>query len=63
MAAIVVCALIGAHRALLAPASSFGRLVLLCVLVSLGVAAYLTALQVLGVARLKDLVTAVRHKV
>jgi putative peptidoglycan lipid II flippase len=63
MAAIVVCALIGAHRVLLAPASSFGRLVLLCVLVSLGVAAYLTALQVLGVARLKDLVTAVRHKV
>ena len=38
--------------------ASFGRLVLLGVLVALGVAVYLAALQVLGVAKLKDLVFA-----
>ena len=43
-------------------ASSFGRLVLLVVLVTLGVAVYLAALRVLGVAKLKDLVAAVRQR-
>jgi putative peptidoglycan lipid II flippase len=63
MAAIVLCTLTVAHRVLPTLQSSFGRLVLLGVLVGIGLAVYLTALQVLGVARLKDLVTAVRHKV
>jgi putative peptidoglycan lipid II flippase len=37
-----------------------GRMVLLAILVALGIVIYLAALQILGVARLKDLVSAVR---
>lgn len=43
-------------------ASSFGRLALLVVLVTLGVGVYLAALQLLGVAKLKDLISAVRAR-
>jgi hypothetical protein len=43
------------------PVSSFGRLVVLVVLVMVGIGVYLAALQLLGVMKLKDLVAAVRH--
>jgi len=36
------------------------RVILLTVLVALGIAIYLAALQILGVAKLKDLVAAIR---
>ena len=42
--------------------SSLGRLGLLAVLVALGVAVYLVTLQLLGVAKLKDLMSAARVK-
>jgi putative peptidoglycan lipid II flippase len=42
--------------------SSLGRLAILVVLVTLGVAVYLAVLQILGVAKLKDLIAAVRHR-
>jgi putative peptidoglycan lipid II flippase len=62
MAAVVFSALMGAHATLPAlTTSSFGRLALLGALVSLGVAVYLAALQMLGVARLRNLVSAVRY--
>jgi putative peptidoglycan lipid II flippase len=41
--------------------SSLGRLILLAVLVTLGIAVYLAALQILGVTKLKDLVVSVRR--
>lgn len=51
------------HRLMPVLASaSLGRFVLLMVLVALGVAVYLAALQVLGVAKLKDLIAAARLK-
>jgi hypothetical protein len=40
--------------------SSGGRLLLLAALVTLGLAVYVAALQILGVARLKDLFAALR---
>src|SRR5215470_16956447 len=44
------------------PLSSFGRLIVLAALVMLGIAVYLVALQVLGVAKLKELAAAAaRH--
>lgn len=43
--------------------NALGRLVLLAFLLTLGVAAYLAALHILGVARLKDLIATVRHRV
>ena len=42
--------------------SQLGRIALLAVLVALGLLVYLASLQALGVARMRDLVTAVRHK-
>jgi putative peptidoglycan lipid II flippase len=42
-------------------ASQLGRIALLAVLVVLGLVVYLASLQVLGVARIRDLVAAVRH--
>ena len=41
--------------------SALGRLAMLVVVVALGVAVYLAALQILGVAKLKDLVASVRQ--
>ena len=49
-----------ATHALTAPTSSLGRLAILAALVTLGVAVYLAALQLLGVTKLKDLIAAVR---
>jgi putative peptidoglycan lipid II flippase len=42
--------------------SQLARIAELAVLVSAGLAVYLCALQTLGVARLKDLIAAVRHR-
>lgn len=42
--------------------SSLGRLAVVATLVVLGIAVYVTALQLLGVARLKELIAAVRQK-
>jgi peptidoglycan biosynthesis protein MviN/MurJ (putative lipid II flippase) len=42
---------------------SLARLALLAVLVALGLAVYLASLQLLGVARLRDLIAAVRTRV
>jgi putative peptidoglycan lipid II flippase len=42
---------------------SLTRLALLAVLVALGLAVYLASLQLLGVARLRDLIAAVRARV
>lgn len=61
MGAVVGYALVTGHALFPALAvSSLGRLGLLVVLVTLGVAVYLGALQILGVAKLKDLIAAVR---
>ncbi|MGB9043303.1 MAG: lipid II flippase MurJ, partial [Pseudolabrys sp.] len=42
--------------------SSLGRLAILAALVTLGIVVYLTSLQLLGVMKLKELATAVRHR-
>lgn len=42
--------------------SSLGRLAILAVLVTLGIVVYLASLQLLGVMKLKELATAVRHR-
>ncbi len=61
MSAVVGYALTTGHALFPAlAASSLGRLGLLVVLVTLGVAVYLGALQLLGVAKFKDLISAVR---
>lgn len=63
MGAAVAFGLVLGH--MLSPAlaaSALGRLVMLVVLVMLGVAVYLTALHILGVAKLKDLIAAIRHR-
>jgi len=61
MGAVVGYALTTGHALFPAlAASSLGRLGLLVVLVTLGVAVYLGALQLLGVAKFKDLISAVR---
>jgi len=61
MSAAVGYGLVLGHTLWPALASALlGRMALLAVLVALGVAIYLVALQILGVARLKDLVAAVR---
>src|SRR5450830_174076 len=63
MGAVVGAALVASHKLLPALASSsLGRLALLTVLVALGVAVDLAALQILGVAKLKDLVSAARRR-
>ena len=63
MAAIVGAGLVASHALIPALASSsFGRLALLAVLVALGVAVDLAALQILGVAKLKDLLAAIRRR-
>jgi len=63
MGAVVAYAHVAGHMQFPAlSSSSFGRLVLLVVLVTLGVTVYLAALQILGVAKLKDLVAAVRRR-
>ena len=60
MGAVVIYGLMAGHAYFPAlTSSSFGRLGLLGVLVTLGVAVYLAALQILGVAKLKDLIAAV----
>jgi putative peptidoglycan lipid II flippase len=61
---VMACAVALAAHAIstAAPVPSFGRLVVLAGLVMLGVAVYLGALQVLGVAKLKELAAAAaRH--
>jgi putative peptidoglycan lipid II flippase len=63
MSAVIGFGLMLSHRLWPALASALsGRIILLAVLVTLGVAIYLAALQILGVAKLKDLAAAVRHK-
>jgi putative peptidoglycan lipid II flippase len=63
MSAAVLSGLIASDTQLpLLSASWFGRIGMLAVLVSLGVAVYLATLQVLDVARLKDLVAAARRR-
>ena len=63
MGAVVGYALVAGHALLpTLSSSSFGRLALLVVLVSLGLAVYLVTLQILGVAKLKDLIASVRGK-
>jgi len=63
MGAVVGYALTTGHALFPAlAASSLGRLGLLIVLVTLGVAVYLGALQWLGVAKLKDIIASVRGK-
>ena len=63
MGAIVGTGLVAGHTLLPALASSsLGRLALLAVLVALGVAVDLAALQILGVAKLKDLLAAIRQR-
>ena len=42
--------------------SSLGRLAILAALVTLGIVVYLASLQLLGVMKLKELATAVRHR-
>jgi hypothetical protein len=62
MGAVVGSGLAAAHMQFPAlAASSLGRLGMLVVLVALGVAVYLAALQLLGVAKLKDLLASVRQ--
>lgn len=61
MGAVVASALGAGHRLFPAlAASSLGRLGMLVVLVTLGVAVYLAALEILGVAKLKDLISGIR---
>lgn len=62
MGAVVGYALYAAHALFPAAATTLGRLVLLIALVALGVAIYAAALQLLGVAKLKDLIAAVRQR-
>jgi putative peptidoglycan lipid II flippase len=63
MGAVVMYRRVADHALLLAlQASPLGRLLLLVVLVTLGVAVYLVALQVLGVTKLKDLIAAMRQR-
>jgi putative peptidoglycan lipid II flippase len=63
MGAVVGYGLVAGHTPFPAlAASSLGRLILLVVLVALGVAVYFAALQILGVAKLKDLAAAMRLK-
>jgi putative peptidoglycan lipid II flippase len=62
--AVMACAVALATHALGTPepVPSFGRLVILAALVMLGIAVYLTALQLLGVAKFKELAAAAaRH--
>ncbi len=58
MAAVIACV----GYAVGAPATSLGRLELLAVLVTLGVAVYGTALHVLGVAKFKDVAAALHPR-
>jgi putative peptidoglycan lipid II flippase len=63
MGAVVGAGLVSAHTLWPAlAATTIGRVILLLVLVSLGVAVYAAALQVLGVAKLKGLIAAVRNR-
>lgn len=63
MGVAVAGGLVAAHAVLpVLATSSAGRLALLAVLVALGVAVYAAALQALGVAKLRELVSAVRLK-
>jgi putative peptidoglycan lipid II flippase len=62
MGAVVWYAQIASHKLFPASDSSAGRLILLAALVALGVAVYAAALQIFGVAKLKDLVAAVRRQ-
>lgn len=63
MSAVVGTALLLAHGYFpVLQTSSLGRLAVLMVLIALGLAAYAAALQVLGVAKLKDLIAAVRTR-
>lgn len=61
MGALVACGLYLGHSLIPAAQSISGRLSLLFVLVIGGVAIYLAALQLLGVARLRDLVRSLRR--
>jgi putative peptidoglycan lipid II flippase len=59
MAGVVACAkYVSGPAALTAPA----KLIILIALVLLGIAIYLASLQLLGVAKVKDLAGAVRHR-
>jgi putative peptidoglycan lipid II flippase len=63
--ALMGAALVGAQTLLasmLDGASIPGRIAVLMLLVGIGLVVYLASLQVLGVARLRDLITAIRHK-
>lgn len=60
MGAVVTYAVSVGHTLFPAGLLSLGRLVMLIVLVALGLFVYLAALEILGVAKLKDLVAAIR---
>lgn len=62
MAAVVAYGLSVGHTAFPAGLLSLGRLILLIALVTIGIFVYLAALEILGVAKLKDLVSAVRRR-
>jgi hypothetical protein len=63
MGLVVVLAHIAGQRFLSAlQTSSIGRLAVLAILVPLGVAVYLGALQLFGVAKISDLANAVRDR-
>jgi putative peptidoglycan lipid II flippase len=63
MGAAVAGGVVAGHGLFPAPAASaIGRLVLLAVLVALGLAIYAAALEILGVAKLKDLIAALRRQ-
>lgn len=63
MGAVVMSGLVTGHTLFpTLPHSQVGRLFLLAVLVALGLAVYAVTLQILGVAKLKDLAAAVRRR-
>jgi putative peptidoglycan lipid II flippase len=62
MAAVIVLAQEAVTSSFAIPSSGLARAAMLLVLVTMGLAVYLATLQALGVARLRDLVAAVRHQ-